>query len=628
MVKAVPSTATPEVADGAVHALDEVGPDMVIGGTFSTVDGEVRNHLAAFHRASGDLSSVAFDVNGPVYAVAAGVRGGTAFIGGDFTTVGGVPAKNVALVNLSTGKPVRSWKSPDLAQGYVEDIEVLGDRVFLAGTFVRAGGRPHAGLATVSAATGAVDSYVRSQFLGHHNDSGTGAQGRTGLREIEISPDGRRLVGIGNFKTVDGMSRDQIVMLNLGASRAIVTPDWSTTSLKPYCNRNAIDSYVRGVDFSPDGSFIVVSSKGGYHRNTVCDASARFEVFVAAADVRPTWVAETGGDTVWATTITAGAVFVGGHNKWTNNPIGKGGVAGPGAVPRPGLMALDPQSGRPLSWNPGRNPRGVTVYQILATRRGIYVASDTGYIGDRLYYRPRIAFFPNGGRPLVSTAPTVLPGTVYIGRASTRSRSPVDAVVLASGGRSRGPATRTSITLPQAARGTFVAGGYLFYGDSTRAKMVRRPVSATSVGAQTVLDPYHDRYWKDVRNGSGGTYDGADPTLNADWGSVTSATYANGRVYYSRSGDTALRSRLFAPDSGVMDENVMVLDTSSVDPSTFTGMFVSGRTLYFTNTSGQLLKVKFNGRFIRAAPVVLGGPTVDGVDYSGTFLYFLGAPAD
>ncbi len=625
MVSAVPSTATPEVADGAVHALAEVGNSVVIGGTFSGVDGVTRNHLAAFNSATGDLSSVVFDVNGPVYAVATGVLPGTAFIGGDFTTVGGVAARDLSLVDLATGKPVSGWTPPALEQGYVEDLEVAGSRLYIAGTFRKASRLARAGLATASTSTGALDSYASVQFEGHHNDSGTGAQGRTGLREIEISPDGTRLVAIGNFKTANGQTRDQIAMLNLGSSSATVSQTWATSAYADYCNKKASDSYIRGVDFSTDGSFIVVAAKGGgQHPDSLCDAAARFEVNLSSSDVQPTWQVETGGDTVWAVTITGNAVFVGGHNKWINNPLGKG-LAMPGAIARPGLMALDPASGRPLTWNPGRNPRGVTVYQILHTSRGIYVASDTAYIGNRDYYRPRIAFFPNGGVPLASTVASRLPGTAYIVRAApSGSPAPVDAVTLGSGGKSQGGVTASGLTLPATARGAFVVGGTLFYGDLARGKMVKRSVSGATLGAEVVLDPYHDPYWKNIANGSGGTYDGADPTINAQWASVTSASYAGGRVLYTLAGSSILYSRWFAPDSGAMDETVRTLPAGAMSPSTVTGMFVSGNRVYYSNTSGQLLRLTFSGASVSGTPVVIGGPTVDGINYSGRALYLVG----
>ena len=39
----------------------------------------------------------------------------------------------------------------------------------------------------------------------------------------------------------------------------------------------------------------------------------------------------------------------------------------------------------PLAWNPGRNPRGAGAYALLATPQGLYVGSDTNYIGNYQY---------------------------------------------------------------------------------------------------------------------------------------------------------------------------------------------------------------------------------------------------
>ena len=88
--------------------------------------------------------------------------------------------------------------------------------------------------------------------------------------------------------------------------------------------------------------------------------------------------------------------------------------AGPGAVPRPGIAALNPVNGMPFSWNPGRNPRGAGAYAVLATPTGLWVGSDTDYIGNRQYLHRKIAFFPLAGGevPPADTTPT-LPGRVY-----------------------------------------------------------------------------------------------------------------------------------------------------------------------------------------------------------------------
>ena len=40
-------------------------------------------------------------------------------------------------------------------------------------------------------------------------DTGSGAQGAVGVRDMDLSADGTRLVAIGNFKRVDGLSRDR-----------------------------------------------------------------------------------------------------------------------------------------------------------------------------------------------------------------------------------------------------------------------------------------------------------------------------------------------------------------------------------------------------------------------------------
>jgi PKD repeat protein len=172
---------------------------------------------------------------------------------------------------------------------------------------------------------------------------------------------------------------------------------------------------MRDVEMSPDGSFFVVGTTGGPHSGTLCDTAARFETYAVGTSLTPTWTDTSGGDSLWGIEITQAAVFVGGHQRWMNNPSGSDRAA-QGAVPRPGLSALDPQTGVPLKWNPGRHTRGEAAYEVFETDAGIWVMSDTDWIGNRRYQRPRIAFFPyNEGSNTASKSTGSLPGNVYVG---------------------------------------------------------------------------------------------------------------------------------------------------------------------------------------------------------------------
>ncbi len=96
------------------------------------------------------------------------------------------------------------------------------------------------------------------------------------------------------------------------------------------------DTFTRDVDFSPDGSYYVVTTTGafagGANANTMCDSSSRWETNQTGND--PTWITYTGGDTTFGLAVTGAAVYVGGHMRWENNPF-QGDQAGPSGA-RPG----------------------------------------------------------------------------------------------------------------------------------------------------------------------------------------------------------------------------------------------------------------------------------------------------
>ena len=150
------------------------------------------------------------------------------------------------------------------------------------------------------------------------------------------------------------------------------------------------DTFTRDIDFAPDGSYFVITTTGAFGGGsavgTMCDTSSRWENRTAA-NQEPTWVTYTGGDTTYGVAVTGTAVYVGGHMRWQDNPY-QGDQAGPGAVPREGIAALDPVNGMPLSWNPGRT-RGVGAQALYATPDSLWVGSDTEMIGGVTRKRDR-----------------------------------------------------------------------------------------------------------------------------------------------------------------------------------------------------------------------------------------------
>jgi PKD repeat protein len=417
---AVPSTITPAVDDGAVWSVAQVGNTMVMGGSFTSIGGVSHPYIAAINATTGAMSSgFQASTDGQVYSVLPGPNDHTVYVGGSFTHVNGQAAQFLTMLDTNTGQIVSTFKPPAFNFGMIRDMAVSGNRLYLGGFFTKVGNKDHGGLATLNATTGALDPYLSVQLAGHHNDSGSGAQGFPGPWAIDISPDGQRLVATGNFKTADGLLRDQLVMIDLNSDAAVVDTNWATTRYAPYCFNWAFDGYTRGVTFAPDSSYFVVNATGGGVPGTLCDATSRFETASTGTNIQPTWVDETGGDTVWGVTVTDDAVYIGGHNRWNNNPQGVD-RAKPGAVPRPGLAALDPVSGRPYTWNPGHNPLGAAVYCLLATPSGLWLGYDFDWIGNVQYKRMKIAFFPyQGGSTLASTSTGQLPGTVYLGRSTS-----------------------------------------------------------------------------------------------------------------------------------------------------------------------------------------------------------------
>jgi PKD repeat protein len=381
---------TPDVLDGRVEAIAAVGDHIVIGGTFTQIRDEVatysRSSLAALDASTG-VVDVAFDpvLDGDVTAIVPAADGTSVYVTGNFNTVNGTVERKVARIDVATGALVPGFDSA-LILSEVRDARLVGDHLVIGGPFDAVGNQPRSAIASLDAATGAVTSFVDLDFAGVHNG------GATLVAKMEATPAGDKLLVIGNFTSVEGVTRDQIAMLDLTGPTATLA-EWYTPFYESTC-ASVFNTFMRDLDIDATGTYAVVSTtgayRGGIEAGTSCDTISRWELDQTGTELGATWVNYTGGDTTYAVEIGPGVVYAGGHMRWVNNPY-DGDYAGPGAIPRDGIVALDSVNGMPFSWNPGRT-RGVGVFDMLLTDDGLWAGSDTDRWNNEL--RMKLAFFP------------------------------------------------------------------------------------------------------------------------------------------------------------------------------------------------------------------------------------------
>lgn len=389
VVSANPVDSTPNVLDGTVRAVAVVGKEVVVAGNFDKVQeaGKNKPTISRHNIFAYDLSTGKVDttfvpkLDGTVYALQPG-DSGTVYAAGSFSNVNGTALGAVTKLNVADGKAVKGFNAR-VGKGLAFTMIRRGSHLYIGGTFTQIAGKAVSPLARLDATTGKNDPEFAISVT-------TPRSGALKVFRLAVDPADTRLVIDGTFTQVSGQRRYQIAMIDTSAKPAKLTT-WSTERYAKPCNTDAFDTYMRGIDFAPDGSYFVVVTTGGpYGTSQLCDSAERWETNKTGSGQNPTWINWTGGDTLLSVSVTGTAVYVGGHQRWMNNPYGHD-SAGPGAVSRPGIAALDPKTGKALSWNPTRT-RGHGVEALVAIPQGLLVGSDTDQLGHE--YHGRIGEFP------------------------------------------------------------------------------------------------------------------------------------------------------------------------------------------------------------------------------------------
>jgi hypothetical protein len=195
----------------SVLALAVVGNEVYVGGFFASAGGVSANNVARFNTQTNTWSSLGTGsqngVNGGVEALA--VVGNEVYVGGYFTSAGGVSANNVARFNTQTN----TWSSlgtgsSNGVDSVVYALAVVGNEVVVGGVFTSAGG-------------------VRANRVARFNTQtntwstlGTGSQnGVNGLGVFALAVVGNEVYVGGAFISAGGVSAIGVARWNSGTSR-------------------------------------------------------------------------------------------------------------------------------------------------------------------------------------------------------------------------------------------------------------------------------------------------------------------------------------------------------------------------------------------------------------------------
>lgn len=432
--------ATPQIGGSATSGTDgtvevarqitQCGSTMYVGGSFTQVRNPnsntpiARNNAFAFRAGPSNFTVLPWDpnVNGQVDTVAC-APDGDVYIGGSFTTVGGVAVRNLAKVNGATGANNAAFGLHPT--GRVAHVEVVRDSAGVNHLLVGGYAAPY--LRSVDPTTGVnQNGYLPGTgafIAGTYQYTGVVAQ-TPRIYNMSVYPAPYQpgsttttpavlLTGI--FTSVDVNATDvqrheQVFRLNILPGQAQVS-GWQPTELYEHCFRRQ-PFYAQDAAWSTDMSQIFVVTTGyrldsewqlpsnqrPQTRSGPCDAAIGYQATNQAEFAGHDWINYTGCDSLYSVAADQSTVFIGGHQRWISNgdECDRNNRA-PGRS-QPGLGELNPLGGADQA-GPSRG-RGLGANDLLRTSAGLWIASDnqanTAGCGTQLTSgRMGICFLPN-----------------------------------------------------------------------------------------------------------------------------------------------------------------------------------------------------------------------------------------
>jgi hypothetical protein len=370
--------------NASVNTLAVAGNTVYAGGLFTRIrqpgkpagQGEaVRTYIAAFNRTTGAPTTFAPKLNGAVWSIATSPDGKWVVIGGDFTTVNGLPHRHIAMFNVATGRIVSAW---DPVVSYrVKALAIAGNRVFLGGSFGRVDNQVRNRLAAVR--------LIQGDLLAWNPN----ADGE--VYAIDVSDDGTHVFVGGEFTTLKDNDHYALAMVNtttgntysMPAAEAIPQPT-------PDCT-----SRVKDIDTLGDKVFVANAGSGIGCYDGVLAASS------------------TNGELLWQSNCLGATEAIKAIGNWLYKGSHAHDCSEDGGFPdKTGMHHLLVQSGidgQLGPWYPNTDAGGTTEVGPLAFASGgndLWVGGDftrvNGVVQQGL---TRFTNAPGGARPGVPAAP-------------------------------------------------------------------------------------------------------------------------------------------------------------------------------------------------------------------------------
>lgn len=364
--------------DGSVYGMARASSTLYVGGTFNSVTDASRLYIGGdftyvgpnngagvgIDIATAQASNAFPAVNGPVYtAVPDGSNGW--YIGGAFTDVGGVPRNNIAHIEQSgaTYSVEVAW-DPD-SDGEVYTLMLSGGTLYVGGSFTSIGGATRNNLASIATTDGTADAnwdpdpdgavrtlalsggilYLGGDFT--NINVNTASQSRRYLAAVDTTDPGNEDVATSWNPDADGVVRSIIVnagtlyaggdftSFNSGAdSRQYIAALDAVTGLAtawaPDANATVRAASLSGTTLYIGGDF---TSVDGDSRNRI----AALDTTASVPNIATTWNPNA-NDSVHSLLFSGGILYMGGD------------FSAIGGIVRKHIAAVDPATGLPASW--------------------------------------------------------------------------------------------------------------------------------------------------------------------------------------------------------------------------------------------------------------------------------------